>query len=137
MSETETKIEDPGYAAAKELFEYEMTQVRIMLEGEFASISGKDMHKEGETFIDEEKLRINEIVIDDAQILPLEIAIPETPDMKAVQSVKNAEFEAASASKELLDAMNSTALKLPVIPETGKDQPAKQSIAVPDIKQKS
>lgn len=127
MSEKETKIEDPGYAAAKELFEYEMTQVRIMLEGEFASISGKDMHKDGESFIDESKLVINEIKIDDAEMLSLDISIPETPKINLMNAGKNPDFAGIAASQELLTALNKTVISLPAdvsVPKT--ENPAVQ-----------
>lgn len=34
----------------KELFEYEMTEVILQLKGEFAKLSGKDLHLEAEQF---------------------------------------------------------------------------------------
>ncbi len=78
MSENLEKIENPEVATAKELFEYEMTEVLLMLKGEFTSISGKDMLKEGDAFVDEEKLRIPDVVFADADITPPDVKIPET-----------------------------------------------------------
>ena len=110
----------------KELFEYEMTEVILQLKGEFAKLSGKDLHLEAEQFA--------------LKPLNLPAAMPEVtidPVQIAVDSVPV--FETLSAMPEIamhdskIDCPDVSALNPIVIQPIAMHLPELDYPSVPDI----
>lgn len=102
----------------KELFEYEMTEVILQLKGEFAKLSGKDLHLEAEQFA--------------LKPLNLPAAMPEVtidPVQIAVDSVPV--FETLSAMPEI--AMHLPELDYPSVPDISTCHPFEISMEMPEI----
>lgn len=77
-------IEKIDIERSKELFEYEMTEVILMLKGEFAAVSGKDLSCSHIHISDEERNLPRE-VLSQAQLPPVKMQSPEIPEELAAK----------------------------------------------------
>ena len=78
------KLENIDIEKSKELFAYEMTEVLLMLKGEFASVSGKDMRYE-QWAVDGEKKTIPSAHIAPVQLEHSPISLPAVNKAEAVK----------------------------------------------------
>lgn len=125
----------------KELFEYEMTEVILQLKGEFAKLSGKDLHLEAEQFALKPlnlPAAMPEVTIDPVQIAVDSVPVFETLSAMPEIAMHDSKIDCpdVSALNPIVIqpiAMHFSELDYPSVPDISTCHPFEISMGMPEI----
>ena len=125
----------------KELFEYEMTEVILQLKGEFAKLSGKDLHLEAEQFALKPlnlPAAMPEVTID-----PVQIAVDSVPVFETLSAMPEITMHDSKMDYPDVSALNPIAIQpiamhlseldYPSVPDISTCHPFEISMEMPEI----
>lgn len=125
----------------KELFEYEMTEVILQLKGEFAKLSGKDLHLEAEQFALKPlnlPAAMPEVTID-----PVQIAVDSVPVFETLSAMPEIAMHDSKIDCPDVSALNPIAIQpiamhlpeldYPSVPDISTCHPFEISMEMPEI----
>lgn len=125
----------------KELFEYEMTEVILQLKGEFAKLSGKDLHLEAEQFAVKPlnlPAAMPEVTID-----PVQIAVDSVPVFETLSAMPEIAMHDSKMDYPDVSALNPIAIQpiamhlpeldYPSVPDISTCHPFEISMEMPEI----